>query len=64
MRSSESEPPSRSELETEEREVRQSQMYHEFCVAQELEPESVEAAIRFEEWFEEWVEDQRQRTRW
>lgn len=51
--SSESEPPTRSELAREEWDAEVDKMFLDFCLNQHLHPESTEASVRFEEWFAE-----------
>jgi hypothetical protein len=55
--SSESERPTLAELEGEElkqaREEQMDKLFLDFCLTQELHPESTEAAVRFEGWYAE-----------
>lgn len=54
--SSESErgtPPEKYEAEAERQEEQQRLAFHQFCILQHLDPDSTEAAVRYEEFYEE-----------
>lgn len=42
--------PEKSELKAEEKEREAALLFHQFCVLQHLDPETSEAAVRYEEW--------------